>query len=201
MKIMNREAYVTDGEYTIFPISEEDRDDYVELHRQTNGENSLFLNPVSKDIMWDATLHGKDKVFSIFDNKGNYCGSIELQNVASCTPEIGIDLLETMRNKGIAIKAVSMFARKTYELQSIDYFLIRISSKNLHSKHVFEKMGAVKIGEEENAFQKFVEAYSEIVTAAENGTEIFKQFFDAEEDETVYQYKLTPEAFKRRVIL
>jgi RimJ/RimL family protein N-acetyltransferase len=145
---MNREPYVTDGVYSIFPISEEDRDNYVELHRQLNGAHSLYLNPFAKDIMWETTLHGKNRVYSIYDKDHKYCGSIELQNPEEDTPEIGIDLLESMRNKGIAPKVVPMFARKTYEIKSALYFLIRISSENPHSKHVFEKMGASLIGEE-----------------------------------------------------
>jgi RimJ/RimL family protein N-acetyltransferase len=125
---MNREPYVTDGVYSIFPISEEDRDNYVELHRQLNGAHSLEED----------------------------------------TPEIGIDLLESMRNKGIATKVVPMFARKTYEIKPAAYFLIRISSENPHSKHVFEKMGATLIGEEEKHISI---------------------------NEVVYQYKLVPELF------
>lgn len=50
---MKRVIYATDGEYTIYPIVAEDCEDYVELHRQIKGENTLFLNPYSKDIMWE----------------------------------------------------------------------------------------------------------------------------------------------------
>ena len=40
---MNREIYATDGEYTLLPISDEDRENYIELHRQLNGEHTLFF--------------------------------------------------------------------------------------------------------------------------------------------------------------
>jgi hypothetical protein len=40
---MNREIYATDGEYTLLPISDEDRENYIELHRQLNGKQTLFL--------------------------------------------------------------------------------------------------------------------------------------------------------------
>ncbi len=51
---MNREIYATDGEYTLLPISDEDRENYIELHRQLNGKQTLFLNPYCKDrkIEW-----------------------------------------------------------------------------------------------------------------------------------------------------
>ncbi len=158
-----RKIFATDGEFTICAIANEDRCDYVELRRQLNGEKSLYLNPLSKDMMWEQILSNADSVFSLFTANGDYCGSIELQHSDSNTPEIGIDLLESKRNKGIAPKAVRLFAKKVCEIRMVDYFLIRISSNNLHSQHVFEKMGAVKIGEEESAFSKFVESFGKIV--------------------------------------
>lgn len=102
------------------------------------------MNPVSKDMMWEQILKNADSVFSLFTVKEDYCGSIELQQPDSGTPEIGIDLLENKRNQGIAPKALQLFARRVCEIRKVDYFLIRISSNNLHSKYVFEKMGALK---------------------------------------------------------
>jgi hypothetical protein len=51
LKTVFRNIFATDGEYCISPILECDRDSYTELHRQINGEGSLYLNPVSKDIL------------------------------------------------------------------------------------------------------------------------------------------------------
>jgi hypothetical protein len=51
LKTVLRDIFATDGEYYISPILECDRDNYTELHRQINGEGSLYLNPVSKDIL------------------------------------------------------------------------------------------------------------------------------------------------------
>lgn len=185
-----REIFATDGEFIIYAIANEDRSDYVELHRQLNGEKSLYLNPISKDIMWEQILSNADSVFSLFMANGDYCGSIELQQPDSNTPEIGIDLLECMRNQGIAPKAVRLFAKKVYEKRKVDYFLIRISSNNLHSQHVFEKMGAVKIREEENAFSGFVERFGEIVEKEGQDLEKYRYLFEESDDEVVYCYKL-----------
>lgn len=185
-----REIFATDGEFTICAIANEDRSDYVELHRQLNGEKSLYLNPISKDIMWEQILSNADSVFSLFMANGDYCGSIELQQPDSNTPEIGIDLLECMRNQGIAPKAVRLFAQKVYEKRKVDYFLIRISSNNLHSQHVFEKMGAVKIREEENVFSRFVERFGEIVEKEGQDLERYRYLFEESDNEVVYCYKL-----------
>ena len=115
-------VYVSDNEFIICPIADEDRDNYVELHRQINGEHTLFLNEHCKDMMWEQVLEGEDKVFSVFEINGDYCGSLELQNPDSDTPEIGIDLFE---NKRIAPKVVKLLAKRCYKDRKVDYFLIR----------------------------------------------------------------------------
>lgn len=187
-----REIFAANGEFIICTISDADRNDYVELHRQLYGEMSLYLNPVSGDMMWEQTLNNADSIFSLFTASGDYCGSIELQQPDSNTPEIGIDLLENKRNKGIAPKAIRLFAKKVCEIRKADYFLVRISSNNLHSKYVFEKMGAVKIGEEETAFSRFVERFGEIAEKDGRDLEQFRDLFGESIDEVVYLYKLNP---------
>lgn len=190
--MMGRDIFAADGEFIICPISNADRCDYVELHRQLNGEASLYLNPVSRDMMWEQILKNADSVFSLFTENGDYCGSIELQQPDSNIPEIGIDLLENKRNQGIAPNAVRLFAGRVCEIRKIDYFLIRISSNNSHSKYVFEKMGAIKIGEEETAFSRFVEEFSEIAEKEGQDLERYRDLFGESIDEVVYRYRLNP---------
>jgi hypothetical protein len=67
LKTVLRDIFATDGEYYISPILECDRDNYTELHRQINGEGSLYLNPVSKDMMWEQTLAGEELFKQFFD--------------------------------------------------------------------------------------------------------------------------------------
>ncbi len=196
-----REIYATDGEYTIYPIEEEEREYYVELHKQLNGETTLFLNPVCKDMMWEQVLSGKDKVFSIYGKNGDYCGSIELQRPESNTPELGIDLMEGKRNKGIAAKTIKLVARRAYEDKKVEYFLIRISSRNPHSKHVFEKMGVIPLRTTESNFKAFMKDFKAVMksTEVDDATEErLKKLFDNADDseeEVVYEYKLTSEIF------
>jgi len=188
--VTKRKIFAADDEFTICAIANEDRSDYVELHRQLEGENSLYLNLLSKDMMWEQILSDADSVFSLFTANGDYCGSIEVQQSDSNTPEIGIDLLESKRNQGIAPKAVRLFAKKVCEIRLVDYFLIRISFNNLHSQHVFEKMGAVKIGEEETDFLKFVERFGKIMRKEGQDLEKYRYLFEESDDEVVYCYRL-----------
>ncbi len=195
---MRQEAYITDGQYKLYIISEEDRCNYVELHRQINGEHSLFLNPHCRDLMWEQVLTGKDKVYSIFDENEEYCGSIEIQKPDSCIPELGIDLLEQKRNKGITPRVVPMLIKKFMLDNKVEYFLVRISSKNPHSKYVFEKMGAIPIGQTESTFKMFMKDFKEIVGDTDIGDirEKLKKYFNndsCEEEEVVFEYKYIPQ--------
>ena len=195
---MNREIYATDGKITIYPVADEDRAGYTELHRQLNGEKSFFLNPLCKDMMWEQVLKGNIKIFSIYRNAG-YCGSIELQNPESITPEIGIDLLECERNKGLAPKVIQIFTETVADKQNIDYYLVRISSKNKHSIHVFEKLGAVFDGEEESPFNRFIETFKSVMN--DGIRDSFKKYFETDDDpaeEIIYRYKLFPKQIRTK---
>lgn len=59
-------------------------------------------------------------MFSIFNHDGEYCGSIEIQHPEADTPEIGIDLLENKRNKGIAPKVVVMLAKELIRIKRLN---------------------------------------------------------------------------------
>ncbi len=199
---MNREIYATDGEYTLLPLSDEDRENYAELYKQINGEHTLFLNPYCKDMMWKQVLEGTEKVFSIFNCNGEYCGSTEIQRPESDIPEIGIDLLENMRNKGIATRVVVMLAKRAYQDKPVEYYLIRISSKNKHSKHVFEKLGAIPIGTTESRFNTLMNSLRNIIENTDVCNDVkerFEKYFgectDTDEEEIVYEYKLIPKIF------
>lgn len=197
---MNRKIFAADEKYLILPVEDEDHDNYVELHRQLNGNETLFLNPICKDMMWEQVLTGKDKVYSIFSKEGEYCGSIELQNSETNTPEIGVDLLENKRNQGIGPRTVKIFAKACYETRKVDYFLIRISSRNPHSKHVFEKMGVIPLKTTEGVFKTFIKDFkgriSDTVSVDEiegNLMRFWGENAESAEEERVYEYKLTPE--------
>lgn len=193
---MEREIYTTDGEYAICPIIEQDHNKYVELCRQINGDGTFYINSYYQDIMWEQTLKGETKIFSIFDGNKQYCGSIELKKPTSKTPEIGIDLMKNMRNQGIASRIVKMFAKRTYEKQEVEYFLIRISSRNSHSKHVFEKLGAILIGEEDSLFMSIIKDFKKVVGEKEFSAiqERLGETKDTEE-EIIYRYKFPPDLF------
>ncbi len=192
---MNRDIYASDCEYTLCPITKEDIEYYYPNAYSMIDDEDL---PYMSNILWKRLMAEGNRVYLIFDDNSEYCGNIELQHPDDDTPEIGIDLLEHKRNKGIAAKVVRLLARQTYEEKPVEYFLIRIHSKNSHSRHVFEKMGAVLIGEESTFYDRFISALkdegeSELLEYIQNR---FDNNADGEKS-VVYRYKLTPDVFNK----
>lgn len=101
------------------------------------------------------------------------------------------------RNKGIAPKVVKLLARTYYLKNEIEYFLIRISSKNLHSKYVFEKLGVTFWEEEKGQFEFFMDSFKGIMEGYEIGDieESCRKLFGEDEGEVIYKYKYLPEVF------
>lgn len=189
----DREILINNGQYALSRICEEDRTEYVELQRQINGDGTFFLNPLSKDIMWDGTIADKG-IHVILDHKMNFCGTVDLKDESS-TPEIGISILEKYRNKGIARIAIELLLRLTFDPAIINYYIVRIEGTNEHSQHVFKKMGAIFMGEDTNALERFQE-YLEKNNWDEKHKENLSHIFEKHEgDSEILKFKIDPISF------
>lgn len=195
---MSREVYASGDGYILYPLADVDRENYIELQLRLNGDNATFLATGINNTIWEETVNDENsRYFSIYEENGEYCGCVELQNYQSNTPEIGISLIESKRNQGIAAKVVKLLVQKVCQECNIDYFLLKIMSDNSHSKHVFEKMGAVPIGEVIPSMlllNKLKETLSEDEFDLMNDI-VESQTEDIFEKELIYEYKLPPEAF------
>jgi len=195
---MSREVYASGDGYILYPLADVDRENYIELQLRLNGDDATFLATGINNTIWEDTVNDDNsRYFSIYKENGEYCGCIELQNYQSNTPEIGISLIESKRNQGIAAKVVKLLVQKVCQECNIDYFLLKIMSDNSHSKHVFEKMGAVPIGEVIPSMlllNKLKETLSEDVFNLMNDI-VESQTEDIFEKELIYEYKLPPETF------
>lgn len=100
------------------------------------------------------------------------------------------------RGIGIAPQVISVFIQRVSEERQIDYFVVRISSNNAHSRHVFEKIGAKIIGEEESEIQKFKNLLGKYFNDeyVKEISDSCQKNFNVREDmkEVVYRYKLVP---------
>lgn len=190
-----REIYISDENYYLSMLTEEDKDEYMKLFMEVNATTDYFESQENFNIIWKAAMARKNQ-FSIFNKSGNYCGNIMLKYQETEHPEIGIDIVDLYRNQGIAPRIIKLFARKKYEEHPVEYYVLRVSSKNLHSKHVIEKMGAIPDDSEDLFFQRIVDVCKEILGEESYG----KAKKQAEEilyvdDEKIYQYKYLPILF------
>lgn len=194
----NRNIYVSDGCYSLCRLTEAEKEEYMNLLEETSRIPGFFDSQSNRDIMWKVAVEGDNWEFSIFDKGGNYCGNIILKYPHSEHPEIGIDIVERYRNQGIAPRTIKMLAGKAYEERPVDYYIIRVSSKNQHSKHVMEKLGAVRDDAEDIFFTRVMCAFREVLgeqeyeRARKDAEKALK-----EDDEEIYQYRYLPEVFLR----
>ena len=63
-------------------------------------------------------------------------------------PEIGIQLLKKYHSQGIGTRVVNLFVNQLKSIINVEFFTVRIRSDNYASQRMFEKMGAIKVGEE-----------------------------------------------------
>lgn len=197
---MSKETYATNGEYYLVRLTEGDRDKYMALKRQVTTSTVYYDDTMLAKIMWESAIDGKDKNFSVYNKNDEYCGNVSLQNYDNKTPEIGVNILEIHRNKGIAGKVIKLLAKQDYGEQEREHYLLRVSSRNTHSKHMIEKLGAILIAIEESQYKTFMRQLQKIAGEEDlrDISERIKRHFDEDDDkeeEVVYRYKLTPELF------
>ena len=106
-----------------------------------------------------------------------YIGEVMLMNLDTEIPGLGIQLLREYHNQGIGTRIINLFVNKLKTVLSVDIISIRISSDNQISQKMFEKMGAVKIGEEGKEYAELMQRFMQGV-GRENFKEIVKEDFE-----------------------
>ena len=198
---MDKTVYTSDGEYFLVLVTEAEKDNYMKALFPENDTHSFYRYVENRELFWKIIHNLKERDYSIYNSEGEYCGNIVLKHYDAATPEIGIELLESQRNKGIAGRAIKMLAKKYYqESDVIEYFVLRVSSNNTHSRHMIEKLGAEFDCEEETLVQRSLRLLKEQMgeEAFPKPEEAYRAEYglDAEEqEEVVYRYRLMPEAF------
>lgn len=119
---MKREIYATDGTLTICPASEKDKRNMSNSLARKVDKLIKILSKIGIEIKISVSDDGI--YYSIFDEKNDYCGYFVINNPLSATPEIGIELIKAKRNKGIALRATRLVAKRFYEEHNVEYFLI-----------------------------------------------------------------------------
>ena len=198
---MNKTVYATDGNYFLVPLSETEKENYLSISRENGIGYALSDNERYEELLWSDSFSKNKRYYSIYDSDEIYCGNIELNRIDTSTPEIGIELLKEHRNKGIAGRVIRLLARKArLELKSLEYYLLRVSVGNTHSRHMIEKLGAIYIGEEESFAVKAMKQLKNGIekekyeTAYDKCSKILEELL-ADETNKVLVYKLTSDHY------
>ncbi len=127
-----------------------DQDLYLKAWSETFANTQVYTDENVKQKSWEDVLSNTNKLqLKVIDKLTlEYVGEVMLMKLDTAEPEIGIQLLRKYHSQGIGTRVMNLFVDKLKSVLQIDYFSIRILSDNYISQRMFEKMGAVKIGEE-----------------------------------------------------
>lgn len=159
---MERITYATDGDLTLYPLSDDDRDNYLRLRLQVTDIPILYTNEELAEIMWGAAIGLSDRNYSIYRGD-EYYGNVSIQNDGSAMPEIGIELLEDKRGQGIGAKAVILLAKQYFADNNTGSFLLRTHEKNIRCRRMLEKLNVVSLDTE-------IDNNDELIASFENAT-------------------------------
>lgn len=135
-RIVLRQIEDTDRDF-VFQLSKESMmfsalpqdEKYQEMYKQTCWEE------VTRPSIFNALIFIK--------GTGDFVGKICMQFIDDSLPELGIDLLKKYQNCGYGPEAIIAFANWYGQTHGLSRIKVRISKENDHSKHVFEKIGAI----------------------------------------------------------
>ena len=160
---MPGKLYAVCDSIRLFWMSDNDRNVYERLLLETPEARPGYRLEKLTDLYWDMVLHSGDFNFMVYEDSLGYCGNISLQHLENDSPEIGIELFEECRNRGIGPKAVKLLIREEQKYRPKESYKVRISSKNEHSIYVFEKLGAVRTDTQENIYKNLITYLQQMV--------------------------------------
>lgn len=196
-RFRNTEILTQNDKYILKKEREEDKQVYFDLYK----EDFILAKRMSSDMFqdffekqWENRKQENSLYVSVFRRLDSvYLGNIVLRDLESRTPELGIDVMKKHQRKGMAYDTLRMFMKWASETYSdIEYFFVRICSDNLASLNLFQKLGAIKIGEEPSEYQAFLNQFKERV-GKEEYEKVKKKNPDMEdiaERRYIAQYKL-----------
>ena len=146
----NGVIFVEDEKYTLCRYDVSEQALFFEAWNETF-YNSLLINDEQfKKKSWEDILLDTSRLqLKIIDKlTQEYVGEVVLMKVDAEMPEIGIQLLKKNQGQGIGTRVMNLFVNRLKSIMNVEFFTVRIRSDNYVSQRMFEKMGAIKVGEE-----------------------------------------------------
>ncbi len=146
----SRKVFVEDEKYVLSRYEVSEQDLYLRVWNEIFESTPVSHDENFKQKSWNDVLSDTTKLqLKIVDKlTQEYVGEVTLMKLNTEAPELGIQLLRKYHGQGIGTRVMNLFVAKLKAVLQIEYFSVRIFSDNHVSQKMFEKMGAVKIGEE-----------------------------------------------------
>lgn len=146
----SRKVFVEDEKYVLSRYEVSEQDLYLKAWNEIFESTPVSHDENFKQKFWNDVLSDTTKLqLKIVDKlTQEYVGEVTLMKLNTEAPELGIQLLRKYHGQGIGTRVMKLFVAKLKAVLQIEYFSVRIFSDNHVSQKMFEKMGAVKIGEE-----------------------------------------------------
>lgn len=134
-------------------VQESDKNNFLELQKETCIVKSMFKEESYQNMMWDEHIQDKSMMFTI-EVDGEYAGYCGINNLSRENWEIAIELLSRFRNKGIGYTAIGIMLSEIKARLGVDCFRAKIDADNYASQRLFEKLGATPYGIAEHMLHK-----------------------------------------------
>ena len=143
-------VFAEDEKYVLSRYEVSEQDLYLKAWNEIFESTPVSYDENFKQKSWDDVLSDTTKLqLKIIDKlTQEYVGEVTLMKLDTETPELGIQLLRKYQSQGIGTQVMNLFVDKLKSVLRVEFFSVRIFSDNHVSPKMFEKMGAVKIGEE-----------------------------------------------------
>lgn len=143
-------VFAEDDKYMLSRYEDTEQDLYLKVWNETFEKSPVRCDDNFKQKSWEDVLTDTTKLYLKISDKisHEYVGEVSLTQLDTETPELGIHLLRKYQSQGIGTRVMNLFVVKLKKVFRVEYFSVRIFSDNYISQRMFEKMGAVKTGEE-----------------------------------------------------
>ena len=172
-------VFVEDEKYVLSRYEVSEQDLYLKAWSEIFESTPVSHDDRFKQKLWEEVLSDTTKLqLKIIDKMTQeYVGEVTLMKLNAEAPELGIQLLRKYHGQGIGTRIMNLFVDKLKSVLQIEYLSARIFSDNHVSQKMFEKMGAVKIGEEGKEYAELMRKIMQDF-GKENFEKVIKEDFE-----------------------
>ena len=141
--------------YCLRILQSSDRENYLKTMRESVEIPELFEMEFYEDAAWKIAMNSEDALTIPIERTCDreYLGQFLLKQPDAHTIEVGLDLREKNRSRGIGTEVMRLLLTKLREQNTEDMVIARAYSDNVRSIRLIQKVGGVKIREEPSEYE------------------------------------------------